>query len=155
MPLRWRATALSATSLLLGAGLVACAHELAPEPVATSVDTIPILGPPERLTLNRGKDAMPAFTPDGHGIWYAWEKLDRADHDLCLGLLPVGGGTRTQEICAADPAANPDSVNWNTYPAPHRDGRRIAWQSMSANPDERADGTGEILLAPLAVLGDP
>ena len=84
MPFRWRVIALLA--------LAACAHEMPPEPGGTSVDTIPIVGPPERLTLNRGKDATPAFTPDGRGIWYAWEKLDRADHDLCLGRLPVGGG---------------------------------------------------------------
>jgi len=155
MPFQWRATALLATSLSLGAGLAACAHESPPEPGTTGVDTIPIAGPPARLTLNRGKDATPAFTPDGSGIWYAWEKLDRADHDLCLGLLPVGGGTRTREVCPANAAANPDSVNWNTFPAPHPDGRRIAWQTISANPDERADGSGGIILSSIGTLGDP
>jgi hypothetical protein len=126
-----------------------------PEPGVTSVDTIPIVGPPERLTLNQGKDATPAFTPDGSGIWYAWEKLDRPDHDLCLGLLPVGGGTRTHEVCHSDSAANPDSVNWNTYPAPDPAGRRLAWQEISANPNEIADGSGGIILSAIATLDDP
>jgi len=155
MPLRWRVTPLLLTSLSLGAGLGACDHAEPPESGVTSVDTIPIVGPPERLTLSQGKDAYPVFTPDGRGIWYGWERLDRPDHDLCLGLLPVGGGTRTHEVCSANAAATPDSVNWNTYPAPHPDGRRIAWQELSSDPDVRPDGSGGIILSSIAALGDP
>jgi hypothetical protein len=126
-----------------------------PEPGALTVDSIPIVGPPERLTLNAGKDAMASFSPDGQSIWYAWEKLDRSDHDLCLGALPVGGGTRTHEVCHTNPASSPDSVNWNTYPALDAAGRRLVWQEMSADPEERADGSGGIMLSSIAALADP
>ncbi len=147
MPLRWRATALLA--------LAACAHEMPPEPGATSLDTIPIVGPPGRLTLNRGQDVTPAFTPDGRGVWYAWEKLDRADHDLCLGVLPVGGGTRTHEVCHPNLAANPDSVNWYNHPAPHPDGKRLAWLRIGARAGAPQWGSGEIVLSRIDDLGDP
>ena len=147
MPFPWRATALLA--------LAACTHELPPEPGTSDVDTIPDAGPPERLTLNRGKDATPAFTPDGRAIWYAWERLDRADRDLCLGMLPVTGGTRTHEVCHPTAAANPDSVNWYTYPAPHPDGRRIAWLRISGLRSATEGGRGEVVLAEIARLDDP
>lgn len=147
MPLPWRTTVLLA--------LAACSHELPPEPGTSDVDTIPDAGPPERLTLNRGKDATPAFTPDGRAIWYAWERLDRTDRDLCLGMLPVTGGTRTREVCHPTAAANPDSVNWYTYPAPHPDGRRIAWLRISALRSASEGGHGEVVLAEIARLDDP
>jgi len=147
MPFRWRATALLA--------LAACAHDMPPEPGGARVDTIPIAGPPERLTLNRGKDATPAFTPDGRGIWYAWEKLDQPDHDLCLGLLPVGGGTRIHEVCHQNAAANPDTANWYNYPAPHPDGKRIAWLRIGERAGAPSGGNGGIILSRIDDLGDP
>lgn len=155
MPLPRGTTVLLALSLPLGAGLAACAHELPPEPGAASVDTIPDVGPPERLTLNRGKDAAGVFTPDGAAIWYSWERLDRSDHDLCLGRLPVGGGTRTHEVCHAVPAANPDSVNWYIWAAPHPDGKRLAWFRIGALRSATEGGHGEVVLADIDRLDHP
>ncbi|HET7042759.1 MAG TPA: hypothetical protein VFI13_12100, partial [Gemmatimonadales bacterium] len=141
IPLRWRATA-----LLL---LAACAHEAPPDPVIGGLDSLPDPAPPVRLTLNPASDVAPAWTPDGGGIWYSFERLDRADHDLCLGLIRPTGGTREREVCHTNPAANPDSVNRYLWAAPHRDGRRVAWFRLSA-------GRGSPLSFPFAgevVLG--
>jgi WD40 repeat protein len=119
------------------------------------VDSIPDAGPPERLTLNRGKDATATFAPDGQTIWYAWERPDRVERDVCLGRLPVTGGSRTMELCQALASHHPDSVDWDTYPAPNPDGARLAWLRLSANPDQNADGSGGIFLARLDAFGDP
>lgn len=124
MPLQWRATA-----LLL---LAACAHESPPEVSLSILDSAPDPTLPVRLTLNPGSDEGPALTPDGRRVWYSWERLDRSDHDFCLGLMPVTGGTRDPEVCHTNPPANPDSVNRYLWAAPHRDGRRVAWFRLSA-----------------------
>lgn len=153
MPHLWRTTALLATSLSLGAGLAACAHEFPPEPGTVGLDSIPDLGPPERLTLNQGKDAFALFTADGGSIWYSWERFDAPQQDLCLGLLPVRGGRRTAEFCDATPSAL-DSVDWLSYATPHPDGRRIVWQQLRGNPDNNVDGSGGVYLAGLDDLGD-
>lgn len=154
MPFLRRTTVLLATSLAIGAGPTACAHDSPAEPGTVRVDTIPDVGPPERITLNRGKDAFPAWAPDGQSVWYSWEQLERPDRDLCLGRLPVGGGTRTDEVCHLRPAANPDSVNWYAWPAPHPDGRRIAWFRLSALRSASEGGRGEVVLSDIAALGD-
>ncbi len=154
MPLSRRTLVLLAASSAIGAGPAACTHDGPAEPGTAVVDTIPDLGPPERLTLNRGKDAFPAWAPDGRSIWYSWEQLERSDRDLCLGRLPVGGGTRTDEVCHTTPAANPDSVNWYAWPAPHPDGQRIAWFRLSGLRTASEGGRGEVVLGDIAHLGD-
>ena len=154
MPIPWRTTVLLAASLAIGAGPAACTHDFPAEPGTIAVDTIPDIGPPERITLNAGKDAFPAWAPDGRSIWYSWELLERTDRDLCLGRLPVGGGTRTDEVCHPTPAANPDSVNWYAWPAPHPDGRRIAWFRLSGLRSATEGGRGEVVLSDIADLGD-
>ena len=154
MPFPWRTTVLLAASVAIGAGPAACAHDSPAEPGIVVVDSIPDVGPPERITLSRGKDAFPAFSPDGRTIWYSWEQLDRSDRDLCLGRLPVGGGTRTDEVCHTTPAANPDSVNWYAWPAPHPDGRRLAWFRLSGIRSASEGGRGEVVLGDLQHLGD-
>lgn len=154
MPFPRRTTVLLATSLAIGAGPAACAHESPAEPGTVVVDSIPDVGPPDRITLNRGKDAFPAWAPDGQSIWYSWEQLERSDRDLCLGRLPVGGGTRTDEVCHPTPAANPDSVNWYAWPAPHPDGRRLAWFRLSGLRSATEGGRGEVVLGEIARLGD-
>ena len=147
MPLRWRATA-----LLL---LAACAHEAPPEPVIGVLDSLPALPPPVRLTLNSGSDEAPSYTPDGRGVWYSWERLDRSDHDFCLGLLPLTGGTRQREVCHTAATANPDSVNRYLWAAPHPDGRRVAWFRLSAGRGSPLSFpfAGEVVVAPLADEG--
>ena len=135
--------------------LAACEHGTPAEPGSGGVDGVPDPTPPTRLTFNRGKDATPAFTPDGRSLWYAWERIDRSDRDLCLGRLPVGGGTRTDEVCHLVPAANPDSVNWYTWPAPHPDGRRLAWLRIGALRSASEGGRGDVVLADLTRLNAP
>lgn len=154
MPFSRRTLVLLAASSAIGAGPAACTHESPAEPGAYVVDTIPDAGPPERLTINRGKDAGPTYSPDGGSIWYAWERFDSDRRDLCLGRLPVTGGSRTAEYCDVTPVPG-DSVDWLTYPTPHPDGRRIVWQHLRANPDDNVDGSGGIYLAGLDHLGDP
>lgn len=154
MPFPRRTTVLLTASFAIGAGPAACAHDSPAGPGSVVVDSIPDLGPPERLTLNRGKDAFPAFSPDGQFIWYSWEQLGRSDRDLCLGRLPVGGGTRTDEVCHPTPAANPDSVNWYAWPAPHPDGQRIAWFRLSGLRSATEGGRGEVVLSDIAHLDD-
>ena len=152
MPLLRRTPVLLAVAIAIGAGPTACAHDSPGEPGRTLVDSIPDAGPPERITLNRGKDAFPSFSPDGRSIWYSWERLDRSDRDLCLGRVPVGGGTRSDEVCHQTPAANPDSVNWYAWPAPHPDGRRIAWFRLSGLRSASEGGRGEVVVASLSDL---
>lgn len=154
MPFPRRTVVLLAASIAIGAGPAACAHDFPAEPGTIVVDTIPDVGPPERLTLNSGKDAFPAWAPDGQSIWYSWEQVERPDLDLCLGRLPVGGGTRTDEVCHPTPAANPDSVNWYVWAAPHPDGKRIAWFRLSGLRSATEGGRGEVVLSDLSKLGD-
>ncbi|HEU4569041.1 MAG TPA: hypothetical protein VFS07_00530 [Gemmatimonadales bacterium] len=135
--------------------LAACDHTLASEPRVAVQDSLVEHGPPERLTVSPGKDATPAWSPDGRGIWYAWERLDRRDRDLCLGRLPATGGTRTDEACRLLPPASQDSVNWFLWPAPHPDGRRVLWFRWSQIRTARAGGRGEFVIAPIDRLADP
>jgi WD40 repeat protein len=63
-----------------------------------------------RLTFNSGADLAPVWLPDGSGILYTQERIDRQDLDRCLSLLPAGGGTIVREIRDRIPAAD-DSVD--------------------------------------------
>jgi hypothetical protein len=55
--------------------------------------------PPIRLTYNAGADRFASWLPDGSGILYSAQQVDRPDHDLCLAMLPPDGGTQTRLIC--------------------------------------------------------
>ena len=55
--------------------------------------------PPVRLTLNQGPDRGAAWLPDGSGIFYSGQQLGRRDRDVCLALLPPGGGRQRQVTC--------------------------------------------------------
>lgn len=145
----WKATAFLV--------LAACAHELPPEPRVVQLDTFPSAGPPIRLTNNPGRDAAPAFSADGLGLWYSWEKIDRSDLDICLGLLSLAGGTRLREECHTAGTANPDSVNWYLWAAPHADGHRVAWFRLSAKRGSPLSFpySGEVVIADLGQRRGP
>lgn len=145
----WRATA-----LLL---LTACAHEIPAAPMIVTLDSLPTEGAPMRLTWNPGADKGAAFAPDGQTLWYSWEDLDHRDHDFCLGVLPSSGGTRRSEVCHTRPTANPDSVNWYLWAAPHPDGKRMAWFRLSAFRGAALSFpfSGEVVLATLATPSTP
>lgn len=146
MPHRW--------GLLLLLTVIACEHDQAPEPTFPVVDTLPDHGPPPRLTLNAEMDLTPAYTTDGTHLWYAWERNDQADQDVCLGLIPVSGGSRSHETCHVAAGSVGDSANWYISPAPHPDGKRVAWYQLSSLYGGRGS-SGEIVIAPVDATEDP
>jgi len=123
----------------------ACGHDLPPEPSIARPDSMPDHSTPPRLTLNQLSDLTPAYSIDGSTLWYSWERNDQADHDLCLGLLPVRGGARLREACPVAAGSIGDSANWFISPAPHPDGRRMAWYQHSSLYLGRGSA-GEIVL---------
>jgi len=82
----------------------------------------PFTGTPTAITLSAGADLWPTWLPDGAGILYTAEQLDRPDRDWCLAVLPPTGGRITRTICD-NTLAGLDSVE--TY------------QSAAPSPDER------------------
>jgi hypothetical protein len=66
--------------------------------------------PPARLTLNEASDRGPSWLPDGSGILYSAAQSGRADADVCLALLPAGGGSQQQLVCDLSPRGG-DSTN--------------------------------------------
>jgi hypothetical protein len=86
---------------LVGFGIGACAHEV-PSTSGPYVPAGPFAGgAPLRLTYDLGGDSTPFWLPDESGVLYSFERADRRDGDRCIGFLPVGGGSRTNQICHA------------------------------------------------------
>ncbi|MEO8140579.1 MAG: hypothetical protein ABI742_13080 [Gemmatimonadota bacterium] len=81
--------------------------------------------PPLQLTLNVGQDRDPLWLPDGSGVLYAFQRLDRVDRDQCFGVVPAGGGTRRREKCYADDGSR-DTTNLFRDEAMSAGGR-LAW----------------------------
>jgi hypothetical protein len=79
--------------------------------------------PPIRLTFNPGPDRGAAWLPDGSGILYSALQPGRQDKDVCLALLPPGGGTQRQLSCDLSP--NGDSTDAIESPAPTADGSLV------------------------------
>ena len=72
---------------------------LAPFLPADYTPSQPYNAPPLiRLTLNPGDDMMPAWLPDGE-IVYTAERIDRADHDRCLAVMPGTGAAVFRYVC--------------------------------------------------------
>jgi len=86
---------------LVLAQLVACTHT---EPFPTDP---PGPGgpfdpnPPVRLTFNPGQDLTPSWRTAQPGLLYAFQ-TSQADVDICIGVLPPGGGARLAEKCFLD-----------------------------------------------------
>jgi hypothetical protein len=109
--------------LLLLAGLAACEHTAPFGPGGPYAANGPLgAGAPLRLTYSPGQDRMPASLPDGSGILYSRERIDRRDLDWCVARMPAGGGSLTAELCDRLPAAD-DSTDAYQWPAPASDGR--------------------------------
>jgi hypothetical protein len=119
------------TPLVLVLVAVACAHEAPSTPGAYTPNQPSGSGALVRLTFNGGVDLGPTWLPDGSGILYTMERLDRSDLDRCLALLPATGGTIQREICDRTPAAD-DSVNAYAPAAVSSDGR-LAYVRASAS----------------------
>jgi hypothetical protein len=89
--------------------------------------------PPIRLTLNQGPDRGAAWLPDGSGILYSTQQLGRSDHDVCLALIPPGGGTQRRLLCDPTPAGG-DSTDALESPVPSSDGR-LAFVAVGSRID--------------------
>lgn len=94
-------------------------------------------GTPVLLTLNAGQDVWPAWLPDGSGILYTAEQLDRPDRDWCLAVLPPSGGRITRTICE-NTKVGEDSVETFQSGAPSADGRVIYVRSSGRRGEARA-----------------
>ena len=107
--------------ILLLVFAAACGHEEPFRPETYTPEPPPFSGS-ARLTFNTGADRTPSWLPDGSGILYSLERLDRADQDRCLGRLPPEGGTLMRISCHRTPAAD-DSTDVFESAAAHGDGR--------------------------------
>ena len=113
---RWTALGL----LCLVASSSACSHS---EPFANPPGSEEPFdpGPPARLTLNAGYDGYPSWLPDGSGILYSAQQVDRGDDDICLAELPPTGGRQRRLIC--DVPGGPESTDAAQSTAAAADGR--------------------------------
>ena len=96
-------------ALAVSAVLMACEHGAPFRPGEYGPNGPLNPGDPTRLTYNPGQDLIPAWLPDGSGIVYTGERLDRADRDRCLAFLPAAGGVISHYVCRT--TAPDDSVN--------------------------------------------
>jgi hypothetical protein len=133
---------LAATAILLGA----CSHTPPGAPDAPTAQGPYSAAAPIRLTLNPGPDLTPAWAADGRSVWYAFQALDRAGRDICLGLLPAAGGTRQGEACQTLPAASADS--FDTYTSPTVRGTRLAWMRLTTPVNGVVPTGGDLVVAP-------
>lgn len=62
--------------------------------------------PPQRLTYNTAADRSPAWLPDGSAFVYSAQQADRDDGDVCLAVMPRGGGSHRALWC--DVPAGPE-----------------------------------------------
>ena len=80
--------------------LVGCTHS---EPFVLADQEL--LGPfdvaaPIRLTYADGHSNLPVISQDGSAVVYSYSRaVGSSDADICLGVLPVGGGTRVATVC--------------------------------------------------------
>ncbi|HEU4680198.1 MAG TPA: hypothetical protein VFS51_00550 [Gemmatimonadales bacterium] len=104
--------------------------------------------PPVRLTLNLGPDRGAAWLPDGSGILYSGQQLGRSDQDVCLALLPPGGGRQLQATCdlTAEGRNLRDALE---SPAPAVDGR-LAFVTAHSEPRAVSPDEQGIVLASVA-----
>jgi hypothetical protein len=101
---------------------------------------------PRQLTFSASSDREPFWLPDGSGIIYSYQRLDRPDHDRCLGILPPEGGQRVRTICHVPPVADADSTNalWSPVVGP---GGVLAYVRESSPPGSlTAPDPGRVVL---------
>jgi hypothetical protein len=129
-----------AAPLLAACLLLACGHTepLTPPPYGAEGPFDPT--PPQRLTYNGGADRGAAWLADGSGLVYSTQLVDRPDRDVCLALLPPGGGSQRALWCDV-----PRGADWTDaieFAAPAADGR-LAFLAASGtigsvNPTQEA-----------------
>jgi len=134
----------------LALALASCGHSASFVAPGTGSDRPFAGGSPRRLTFNLGDDRAPAWLPDGSGLVYSFQRLDRPDRDRCLGLLPPEGGRLLRTLCDANPAAD-DSTNVLTEPAPTAGGR-LAYLLVGSQAIDITPGYTAVVLG---TLGSP
>ena len=134
----------------LAATVVACEHSAPFQPGDYTPHGPLSTGPVARLTYNAANDRTPAWLPGTAGILYSVERLDRADGDYCLAVLPPGGGSIRRFICRT--TAPDDSINALEDPAVAADGRLVYVRASAPLTFGRplAPYTQELVLATLA-----
>lgn len=131
-------------ALLLLLPLLGCGHTEPFSTPPTGTDQPFDPRPPVRLTFNLGPDRGAAWLPDGSGILYSSQQLGRRDHDVCLALIPPGGGRQRQLTCDLTPTGA-DTIDAIESPAPAGDGR-LAFVGLSSHLDAIAPGSSGIYL---------
>jgi hypothetical protein len=101
---------------------------------------------PARLTFDPLADRGAAWLPDGSGILYSSQQTNRADHDVCLALLPPTGGRQRALTCDLS-VDGVDSTNAIESAAPAADGR-LAFVEASTSIGATAPLTEGIAIAP-------
>ncbi len=147
MPLAERPEITQLRAVLLLLPLLGCGHT---EPFAsppTGSDQPFDVEPPVRLTLNEGPDRGAAWLPDGSGIVYSAQQLGRRDHDVCLALIPPGGGSQRQLTCDLSPTGA-DSTDALESPAPAADGR-LAFVAVGSRVQAIPPGSAAISIGSL------
>jgi hypothetical protein len=145
---------------IVALAVTACAHEtpFAAGPYPPGGPFSP--GAVSQLTFNLAADAMPALASDQSSVWYSFAPTERRDRDVCLGSLPLPGGSRVETRCWPTPAAedSTDALEWSAPAADgrlafvHTSGRRFADFPDAAELDVwSADGgsTQRVLRLPL------
>ena len=102
---------------LLLLSLLGCGHTEPFTATPPGTDQPFDIGPPARLTVNQGPDRSAAWLPDGSGILYSTQQLERRDNDVCLALIPPTGGSQRQLSCDLTPTGA-DTTEAIESPAP-------------------------------------
>ncbi|MBI1722627.1 MAG: PD40 domain-containing protein [Gemmatimonadetes bacterium] len=105
---------------------------------------------PVRITLSAGTDLWPTWLPDGSGILYTSERLDRTDRDWCLVVLPSSGGRITRTMCE-NTKVGEDSVETFQSAAVSGDGQLVYVRSSGRRGE--LDATGVRARSRRLVLG--
>lgn len=96
--------------------------------------------------IQSGPDRGAAWLPDGSGIVYSAQQPGRKDKDVCLALLPPGGGHQQQLSCDLSPPGS-DSTDAIESPAPAPDGR-LAFIARTFRIGSLTPGSTAISIAP-------
>jgi hypothetical protein len=135
-------------ALLLLLPLLGCGHAEPFGTPSTGTDQPFDAAPPVRLTFNVGPDRGAAWLPNGSGILYSSQQLGRRDKDVCLALMPPGGGSQRRLTCDLTPTGA-DTVDAIESPAPAPDGR-LAFVGQSSRIDVISPGSSGIYLGSLS-----
>jgi hypothetical protein len=129
--------------------LAACEHSQPFGAADTGSGPLPGTGTPIQLTYNLGQNHTPTWLPDGTGLLYSMERMDRPDHDRCLAELPAQGGQATRLICHLT-SGGLDSVDVFETPAAAADGRlAFVYASSPVIPPHRAPQVQALVLTSL------